>query len=679
MFGFPKEYVSGINFQHSTQEGKKIDFVNFLPQEMVLKIFPYLNADLARYQTVNKKFRVLAIQFMNNLASMQKEVQSLYAHVKNGDEDAIFSILQENIIRKRSDEFIHFLFKEEKRRFNEGYHAFDAYDGKNTRVDGNKLSCSHTVSRFLLTYEPQSADRCIFDFKTKKWMSKKPLINFEGYRTLVTKFLGMLPKELLDQQLLNPYVFSFKFDYYSIASLIFNRALEEYDFKIIKKLQSDPEFLNRVYRNPDNCKEEMPFWLHQAIRILKRGASIDHGYLNGGDSIFVSCARKLSYFCPLLLRHLNCPDRTGICDQAPIHAVIIKKLPISILEGLLAMGANKEARMMEGIFSTVKRTALEIATLVQNTEAVRVLLHHCANPNSFSERNGPPLHLRSEEAEPILTPFQAAVSKQNPQIIDLYLSHQKLTGIKLHADFHPEEQENRSKLSIRQPGERTLDYRTAAAQIQIAENRLDEVYNKTKLVAYAENETTRSELNQALLWIFEQAENCSAGPILMPIIQAFRKEISNNPSFAITATRHKGVGGCYNLDTQSDIYVYPDQAFATYRHVILHEVGHLYSAKYQDFHAFLHKFEEAMKKDGLLNAHLESDDHFPWELKYLLENMRQHYPEAHFEFELFPRVCVQFPLLYSLNQPNCTKEDLFQLMEKIMPETFKLYRCLVMN
>src|SRR6476620_385041 len=64
MFNYIGNFVSkliGPYFQDATQEEKKVDFTDLLPQEMILGIFSDLNAeDLAKCQRLNKTCQVLA-------------------------------------------------------------------------------------------------------------------------------------------------------------------------------------------------------------------------------------------------------------------------------------------------------------------------------------------------------------------------------------------------------------------------------------------------------------------------------------------------------------------------------------------------------------------------------------------------------------------------------------------
>lgn len=620
---------------------------------------------------------------MHVISYTDSEVQNLYGlyNRKKEDPEKIFTILQEKFILNPANEFIRCLFKEELRRFTEGYQQTEEKPELSNQSENDKLASSHTISYFLLTYEVNSADRVAYDPHTYKEISRKPpIINLESYNKLVTMFLELLPKEVFDHELLSPTPVR-KYDYYSVVSLVFTRAiksLKRKNLELIIKLRDDSDLLNQIYETPDNYKESIPFWLYRAIRLLKRGVSIDHGYVEGINPIFVECTRVdfMSYLCPSLLKHLKTPNRAGICGQTPLHAVIIKKLPVSILKQLLAMGADKEARMTESVFNSTKRTALEIATAIGNADAVKVLLEHYADPNSYSERNNDLLIFSSE---PILTPFQVAVLHPDQNILGLYFSYRDTTGVKLCADLDPREQKERSnKLSrMMLPGEATLDCTAAAVQIQVEDNL---VWQIERLFAYAEDESTRHNLRQALKWMFDAAKDCAAGSIWRPVLSTFIKEIKTNRKFTITAMAHKEVGACYNQDTKSDIYVYPGQTFMTYQHIIPHEVGHLYSMKYQASpRTFLKDFREAMERDGLLDSQSEGYRRLPWELQELLDDMHLQYKKAQYDSELFPRVCVQFPILYSLTHRNCKEEDLFRLMERIMPETFKLYRNLVMN
>lgn len=606
--------------------------------------------------------------------SINTEVQNLYTfdRWKKKDQEALFSTLEERFIIHPSEEFISSLFAEESRRFHAGY---DRTEGEklwlSNSANREKRAYSHTVSHFLLTY------------KVTRSFGEPSIIDSKRYLKLVAAFLEKAPNNLFDCEILNPNPFSLKYDYYSIVSLVFTRALSsiEYHFELINKLLIDTEFLDLVYKNPDSTEAAIPFWLCQGIKLLKRGASIDYGYIEGGSPLFVAFAKNTygSFFCPLLIKHLKVPNRTGVGNVAPIHAVVSNRLSVSVLEHLLLLGADKEARCTDGLFSGTERTVLEIASTIGHHEAVKVLLNHKANPNSYSLQNE---NLSCFDEERILTPFQAAVLKNDAPTLAEFFSYKANTGGVLLPNLDPREQEIRSNRHNRfmPRGEATLEMRAAAIQIHTPDNRLDHVYNKLGLLAFAEDRSTRDDLGQALLWLFEEAKYCPAGPIWLPIIHVFEKEISTNRTFTITAQTHKAVGGCYNDDTQSDIYVYPNQSSSTYMHILAHEIAHMYCMKHQRSPlAFLEKFKQAMERDELLDFHSTEYNKLPQVLKDLLNNMRHEYDEAQYAAELFPRVCVQFPILYVILNPFCRQEDLFELMQNIMPKTFKLYREIVMG
>lgn len=378
--------------------------------------------------------------------NIQSELQSFYQLIESGNEDKTMSILHDKLIKNPSTEFIDSLVQEEFRRFDQGHHShegtslFSSYH-ENKPFDANKARLSFTVTHLLLNY----------DVDRGYWITRPPIVNLETHQNLVTTFLNKLPLKLLESELLSPRPISFKYDYYSPVSLVFERALKNFkdDFRLYLKLSTNPElihqiyenpallvdpsFLQQIYENPTDHVERL-FWLSQAMQLLKRGSTIDSGYISGGHTIFDAFARNLDakVLCPILINHLKAPNRAGMLDVAPIHGAIIGRLPTSILEKLLSMGANPEARMREGLFSVTKRTALEIATKINYVGAIKVLLENNASPNSYSTKDSDDKIFRDE---PILTPYQTAVEKGNPQVLAAFFSHKEETGLKLVATF----------------------------------------------------------------------------------------------------------------------------------------------------------------------------------------------------------------------------------------------------
>lgn len=589
---------------------------------------------------------------------LNNSCEALYHCVERDsqDETRVFAILQDKLLDNPSYEFISGLVWEELRRFNQGYDHTEGEElhSRQEKKDIYKLRCSYTVTHFLLNHS-------VGDHTVGGSWGSEPIISTENYKKIVSIVLDNLPIFVLNRELLEPERYSLKYDSYSPVSLVFQRVLKE--------MANTRSF----------------FWQEQAMGLLERGASIDYGYI-GGKPIFVACACEkdsvAAYtFSHSLMKYLKEPNRVGVCGVAPIHAVISNKLPIDMLEYLLVRGADKEARCTNGIFSVTERTALEIATKLNHIEAVEILLKHNANPNSYSFRpiNSPGF----SEEERILTPYQTAVLNGNSEMISLFFSHRDRTGVPLCVVLHPREQARYKdfQFHMMNQGGATLAERAQAMQIQIEVNKLNHVFELTGLKAYAAGERTRNALNKALLWIFNNAQHSAAAPMWIPILNAFKNEILINKNFKLTAFYGQN-GGCYNNDTQSDIYVHPDYEIGDYQHILSHEIAHLYSFKYQASSspiAFLSNFRKAMEGDGLLDNASEKYRSLPSELRDLLVGMRNSYPDSQYDHELFPRVCVQFPIMYALLNPGCRESDLLKLMNDIMPQTFSLYRALVME
>jgi hypothetical protein len=607
---------------------------------------------------------------------VQEDVASLYSSLEkarydNSAKQAFFAILQENIINHPSAEFIEALVAEECRRFKEGYDPIEGLKlWPNNSCDPKKKECSYTVSYILLTYSRSGG----FD---------APVIERGQYECLVTHFLNLLPLEALNYEILSSNPFTLKYDYYTPVSLVFDKLASslQYNFELREKLKDNPALVQEMYQDPETKKIECPFWLKMALKLLKRGGSIDRGYIWGGRPVFVEYAKNwyTSYLCPLLLDHLKEPNRSGPGDVTAIHMATVMGESKHVLEGLLQRGANIEGKCSDGIFSATKRTPLELAATVNNVEATETLLKHKANPNNFSARD---TNASCFSHEPILTPYQAAVSQGNPEILTLFFNHRDQHNVALNPTLDPREQALRdNKLNqIRERGEATLSSCAAAIQVQTKDNVLKEVAVKTGLFAYAEDEETRYELSKALLWLFNDAKNSAATKIWMPILNAFQQEIQLNKSFKVTAMSHRNKGACYNNDTQSDIYVYPNLTEFLYAHAFSHEVAHFYSFKVRKKpDQFLEHLMKAMERDGLLDPSTQTYQALPGSLRELLAEMRACYKREDYSAELFPRVCVQFPILHVLNNPECSEDELMHIMRDAMPETFKLYCELVID
>lgn len=593
------------------------------------------------------------------MSKIQAEVQDLYRKLEKLTRDntnSIYVLLHENLLARRDDAFIRCLIDEECRRFRHGYTASDKLWPEGP-TDDDKFKLSRTVAYFLLSTTN----------------SLPPTVTQDGHQDLVASFLDQCPPDIFNHELLeNEHDMG---QFYSVVSLVFEQVSDnlERDYSFAYQIIKEPEQLYRRYLSPSAPQCVVEFWINQAFRLLRRGATIDYGYLIG-TPIFCQFARFGNTFLPILLKHFTTPNRVGKLDVAPLHSMVLHAIDVTIIKDVIMLGADIEAKCFTGIWSGIKRTALELAVHKRHSSAVECLLEHMANPNNYSDRVYDTSDIIPEQ---VYTPYQAAVSAKRPETLQHFFAHRDRTGVRLSTAVQKD-----STPRIMQRGEATLDITSAAVQIQTRDNLLQKVQQKTGLSAFAEDSATRLALEPALLWLFSDAKKSAAASIWLPIIAAFESEIAANNEFKITAlSRSESAAcACYNDDTQSDIYVTPNRTATNYRHFLVHEIAHYYSLKYrQSSLEFLQDFRKAMEADGLLDRVSPQYATLPHQLKDLLDDMYDLYNESKYNRELFPRVCVEFPVIYALTHPDVTENDLLELMNTTLPNTFKLYQEMVMN
>lgn len=503
----------------------------------------------------------------------------------------------------------------------------------------NELFLSNTPSDLLKDLFREERKRLQEDQPTLAYAllrssEKESGLKPEKYKRLILTFLEQFPKDLMAVEARDSRWFWMrKCVHYSFISLVFENALSD-----LKSF----------------------WWKEAAKKLLQEGLKLDSGYING-QPIFNAYLLDEQGFkkCSKLVDFLECPDREGVVNGGALHVALGRSAPEEVLRKLIAKNPDVNKRVKIG-FGEAEWVPLEIAIHKANKVAIELLLNNGADPNVF-----PPTYPNSTlfTHRPILTPFQMAFERGHPAILQVFQNHEGY----LSTDLHPLEQDRREEQGHPR-GYSSLEINLKA---WFKKREMTEGEFEGLKVVYREQD--EEALGKALKQLFEKYRSTSYSIIWQPILERFKKRLKQSPQFTLFASSSK-VGG-FNLDTASEIYLKEGLEQYDYTHVIAHEIAHVYSTVLQEGMGlqFLSEFRKMMDADHLLNKEL------PYELKVLLDGMKRQYPKEQYNYELFVRVLVQFPIIYAMNHPHLTQDELCKVLEEVMPHTFAHYKEKVIN
>jgi hypothetical protein len=347
---------------------------------------------------------------------------------------------------------------------------------------------------------------------------------------------------------------------------------------------------------------------------------------------------------------------------------------------LLRKGADFTLSGSNGWSAGSKKAPLLIATERGNIGCVRMLLEAGASPNAIPYN--PLKNIKSFREEVVLTPYQTAVELKNQVLVKLFVAHAKRHRIQLQYKLDPDEQARRNAAGITQGrGCLTLGAQAEAEAIRNNDTMLRSIYNDFHVQCYVEDVQDRPQVEQALRWLFEEKTlaDCVGFTYWNPIRTQFLAESRTNDKLTIFVHGEgRETAGCFNADTQNDVYLEGGGSTYHYKHVIAHELGHYFAVKKSGHLPVPPNFEAPYLADKAAYDQ-GTKPHLLLQKLFNDVDLTEHYNDDTAKLaEYFTRACVQFPIQLYLSDPKISPEDFETTLQRSMPHMLDYFqtRCM---
>ncbi len=498
-------------------------------------------------------------------------------------------------------------------------------------------------------------------------------------RNLFKNLIEILPFDVLNRK--NEHRFASIFGYYNGFSLALSHmiSLQKECFKpthiTIPFLEYKVEWLNSV-----------------CLPLIERGIDVDAGSRMYGETNLLLCVR---YYVPGISDPLNtivdkilpitkAINRANNMGQTPLQILIQRICPAKFMLPLIQLGADVNAQgKSESFGGSVRSPLLSHCIYKGHYEALTLLLEQGADPNALPEREK--YFIKGDKGnDPILTPYQLAVARDDEKAISSFVQWADRTGMPLITDIQEGSTDWESNLcnaSLKKTG-RQLTLSCKHELIRGEQQFLKGIFQKFGIRCYVANQNDMLNVEMALEWLATEALQSPVRKIWQPLFECFMERMRTDPNFAIYISsipqdviKNKFCRGFYH----DNIYLETGLTVNQYKAFIAHEIAHQFDESiirimrsgYQP-HELGEKFAAAIGKDL---QKLSERDSKPM-IYFIAEEIKEAYADKFNQGplkEYFAYLLVSEVFEKHLVHPKMSEDGLLQSVREELPESFQWF------